>query len=146
MKRILGWSAVAIAILTAGAKLSTPAKAITDEQIIRQLTEQSLKAHDAKDDVTLDKLEADDFDVLSEAGVKTKQDQLKGVRSSKNSAVPITRSVENQKIRIYGDAAIVTQLDHASASGGSSSYQSTFVWVRHGGEWKLVHLHYTQVN
>jgi ketosteroid isomerase-like protein len=137
-----------VAVVFAVPKFYAAGKASKDEDTIRQLNEQSLKAFDKKDAATLDKLEADDFDILTDAGTLTKQDHLKGVRAAKdnNEVSPVNRTTENQKVRIYGDAAVVTQLDHASASGGSSSYAATYVWIRHDGQWKLVHLHYSKVN
>jgi ketosteroid isomerase-like protein len=147
MKRMIALCVLVTAVLVAAPILFSAGKISKDEDTIRQLNEQSLTAFDKKEAATLDKLEADDFDILTDAGTLTKQDHLKGVRAAKdnNEVYPINRTVENQKIRIYGDTAIVTQLDHASASGGSSTYAATYVWIRHDGQWKLVHLHYTKV-
>jgi ketosteroid isomerase-like protein len=138
-------AAFAVAVLILCEQFSQAEKTANDEQMLQQRNYQWLKAFDVKDDATLDKIETGDFDILSEAGVWTKKNQLEGVRASKNDVFPINRTIENQKVRLYGDTAVITELDHAAGSGGSSSYETSSVWVRHSTEWKIVHLHFTKV-
>jgi len=142
----LGVVLVLVAILVASGS-SIAGSSGDDQKAIADLNLKALKAFDQKDDVTLAKIEAADFDILSDRGLLAKKDHIAGVQADKANAFAIDRTIADQKIRVYGNTAVVTELDHAGASGGgsSSSYQSTSVWVKNGGAWQIVHLHYTKV-
>jgi len=117
-----------------------------DEQAIAQLNLEALTAFDKGDAKTLDRIEADDFTIATDQGIITKADHLKGVRGRAVDSSPIDRTITDQKIRFYGDAAIVTEIDHAAGTGGKSQYQTTSVWARGKGTWRIVHLHYSQLS
>ena len=117
-----------------------------DEQSIRQLNEECLKAHDAADVATLDRIEDADFTVAGDFGVVTKQQQLEKVRQRSTKSEVITRKIEPQHFRFYGDIALVTETDRPTTKDGTFAYQSTEVWVRRCNEWKLAHLHYSQLD
>jgi len=137
---------IVLVTLCAAALSLHAAKAPNDQERLANLNMQCLKAFDAKQDSTLDKIEASDFDISTDEGVLTKAKQLEGVRASKNDVYPIHREVLNQVVRVYGDAAVITELDHAwGDGGGSSKYQTSSFWVRHNGEWQIVHMHYSKV-
>ena len=116
----------------------------TDEQAIRQLNEECLHAHDIGDTATLDRIEDADFTLSGDFGVINKQQHLEHdrERSNKPSEV-ITRKIDPQVFRFYGDVALVTETDRPTTKDGSFAYQSSEVWVLRGDAWKLVHLHYS---
>jgi ketosteroid isomerase-like protein len=117
-----------------------------DEQAIVQLNNACLKAFDDGDVKTLDCIEADDFTTASDEGIRTKADQLATLRQRGVQAVKVDRQITDQKIRFYGDVAVMTEVDHASGpGGGKSNWQSTEVWARRAGSWRLVHLHYSKL-
>jgi ketosteroid isomerase-like protein len=119
----------------------------TEEQTIRQLNEQCLKAHDIGDVATLDRIEDADFTVSGDFGVVNKQQQLDKVRQRSNQpSEVITRKIDPQQFRFYEDVALVTETDRPTTKDGTFAFQSTEVWVRRGDSWKLVHLHYSQLD
>ena len=116
------------------------------EQTIRQLNEQLLHAYDIADIPALDSMESDDFTVSGDFGISNKQLHLDRTRKRGPYSVAVDRKFENQLFRFYGDVALLTEVDRASTTGGgSSSYQSTSVWIRHGETWKVAHLHYSEL-
>lgn len=116
-----------------------------DEQTIRQLNEDWLKAYDAGDVAALDRIEADGFTVAGEFGERTKQQQLDEIRKRAEKAQAGNREIAPQQFRFYGDVALVTETDHYSSTGGSDDYCSTSIWIRHGGTWKVVNLHFSRL-
>jgi ketosteroid isomerase-like protein len=120
-----------------------------DEQAIARLHDEWMKAFDAGDAQTMDRIESDDFTVAGEFGERNRQDHLDNVRrrgqASKPDA-PTIRRIDNRKFRFYGDTALITQTDHYSPPGASPyDFESTEVWVRSGDAWKVAHLHFTRL-
>lgn len=117
-----------------------------NEQSIRQLNEQMLHAYDVADLPALDRMESDDFTVSGDFGIANKQQHLDRTRKRGPYSVEVNRKFENQQFRFYGDVALLTEIDRASSTGGgSSSYQSTSVWIRQGETWRVAHLHYSEL-
>lgn len=119
----------------------TDSNRAADEQAILKQRDAVLKAYDEGDVKTLDQIEDADFTLAGDFGQMTKQQHLDQVR---HRAEPqrVTRKIDNQ-FRFYGDVALLTEVDHASASDGHADYQTTIVWVRRGDTWKVVHMHYS---
>lgn len=116
-------------------------KTAADEQALRQLNDQWIKAYDAADIKTLDRVEDDSFTVVSEYDLENKQHQLDFVRQ-RAAQTDVSRKTENQLIRFYGDVALVTETDYISSAEGKGTYHTTSIWVHRGSTWKVVHLHY----
>jgi len=116
-----------------------------DEQVIGHLNLQWLNAYDAGDVAALDRIENDDFTVASDFGEVTKQQQLEEVRHRSGKPEASSRRVDNQQFRFYGDVALVTEVDRNTSAEGTSVFQSTTLWVRRGGVWRVVHLHYSSL-
>jgi hypothetical protein len=114
-----------------------------DERAILTQRDALLKAYDAGDLTILDQIEADDFTLAGDFGQMTKREHLDLVRHREKPQV-VTRKIDNQ-FRFYGDVALLTEVDHAADAGGKADYQTTTLWVRHGGIWRVVHLHYSKV-
>jgi len=116
-----------------------------DERAIRQLNEECLRAHDIGDVATLDRIEDDDFTLSGDFGVVGKQQQLDKVRHRTGKQEVVTRKIDPQRFRFYDGVALVTETDRPTTADGTFAFQSTEVWVRRGGSWRLVHLHYSRV-
>jgi len=116
-----------------------------DEQTIRQLNEECLKAHDVADVATLDRIEDAEFTLSGDFGVVGKQEHLEKVRQRSSKSEVMTRKIDPQEFRFYGDVALVTETDRPTTADGTFAFQSTEVWIRRGGSWKLVHLHYSRL-
>ena len=54
--------------------------------------------------------------------------------------------VANERFRFDGDAAVLTEIERYGEGADFPKYETTSVWVRRGGEWKLVHLHYSKLS
>ena len=133
------------AVFTQGQNASPASKVAADRETVRELNEKCLHAYDIGDAKTLDQMEGDDFTISGEFGEVTKQQHLARVRESGGVSSPVIRKFDNQQFRFYGDAVLVTEVDRASSTGGSSAYASTTLWVRQADTWKLVHLHYSDL-
>lgn len=54
--------------------------------------------------------------------------------------------VPNERFRFYGDSARLTKVERYGEGEDFPKFESTSVWVRRGGDWKLVHLHYSKLS
>jgi hypothetical protein len=128
-----------------GEKSSPSSGRTDDEQAIRRLNEECLKAHDIGDVATLDRIEDADFTLSGDFGVVPKQRQLDRVRERTGKTEVVTRKIDPQQFRFYDNVALVTETDRPTTADGTFAFQSTEVWVRRSDSWKLVHLHYSRV-
>ena len=125
-----------------------PASHASDEQAIARVHDEWLKAFDTGDAATLERLESDDFTVAGEFGERTKAQHLENVRRRTRSPQDgeAHRRIDNRKFRFRGDVVLITQVDHYDPPGASPyEFQSTEVWERSGGSWKVAHLHFTRL-
>jgi hypothetical protein len=116
-----------------------------DERVIRQLNEECLHAYDTGDASTLDRIEGADFTVSGDFGVISKREHLDQVRQRTAKTDVISRKIDPQVFRFYESVALVTETDRPTTKDGTFAFQSTEVWLRVGDSWKLVHLHYSQL-
>jgi hypothetical protein len=115
-----------------------------DEQAILRLRDALLKAHDAGDVMVLDQIEDGDFTVAGDFGELTKQQHLDSDRH-REKAQGVRRKIDNERFRFYGDAALLTEIDHASDAAGKADFLTTTLWVRRGETWKITHMHYSKL-
>lgn len=108
---------------------------------IEQVEAERAAARKNGDKNTLERLIADDFVETNRNGkVLSKADMLA------EQAVQNLR-VDDTKIRIYGDAAIVTgRASYVSLENVQVATRFTRVWVRREGKWLLVSHHGSTVN
>ena len=89
-----------------------------DEQAIRRLNEECLKAHDIGDVATLDRIEDDDFTLSGDFGVVSKQQQLDQVRHRTAKTEQVTGD-RSQQFRFYDNVALVTETDRPTTADGT---------------------------
>jgi hypothetical protein len=117
-----------------------------DEQIIGQRNEAVLKAYNLGDVATLDRIEDSDFLLTGDFGEVTKSQQLDDVRQRKENPPSVRLIVANARFRLYGDTALLTEVERYGEGDDFPKFETTSIWVRRGGEWKLVHLHFSKLS
>jgi hypothetical protein len=117
-----------------------------DEQAIRRLNVDVLKAYNLGDVKTLDRIEDSDFVLTGDFGEVTKDQQIDDVGHREPNAKSVNVIVANERFRFYGDAALLTEVERYGDGEDFPKFESTSVWVRRGGDWKLVHLHYSKLS
>ncbi len=118
------------------------------EQQIKALDQQSRDAA-LKGDVTfLERRLADNYVAIGGNGSMSDRNQV--IQNRKNGVNKFEAiDIRDQKIRVYGNTAIVE--DDANVKGSmngqpySGEFRATFVWVKQGGDWKLVQFQATPV-
>ncbi|MFL6583790.1 MAG: YybH family protein [Chthoniobacterales bacterium] len=145
MKRLLLTCVMALA-----AAMSLSASAITDEDDILRLHRSLIDAWHMNDFATLNSIIADDFQFWSFKGERrNKADLLKLVARSQTSGdTRLHTEVEDPRVRVYGDSAILTCriIDtgkHADGTTFTGKTADTHVFVRRGEKWVLVAEHET---
>lgn len=124
----------------------TGANHTDDEQAIRQLNVNVLKAYNLGDVKTLDRIEDSDFVLTGEFGEVTKAQQIDDLGHHESNAKSVNVIVANERFRFYGDAALLTEVERYGDGEDFPRFESTSVWVRRAGEWKLVHLHFSKLS
>ena len=81
---------------------------------------------------------ADDYAATTETGgVQTKAQRLEWAKG--DAARLSTLDYQDLKVRVYGETAVVTGLAASQGEGGTKvNRRFTHVWVRQGGEWRMV--------
>jgi ketosteroid isomerase-like protein len=122
-----------IGTATDGAGLSADQQALVDDE------KAWAKAITARDIKTLDRLMADDFvDTGSLGSMSSKADILQSIQST--STPPHRNQLQDLKVRVYGDAAVVKGLNVVMDQEGNFLRRVRFTdtFVRRAGEWKAV--------
>ena len=122
---------------------------MTDEQQILEMSAQWAAAMVANDADAIGAFMADEWTMVSERGISTKEHFLSFVRSG-----ALTHSsfdlVGEPRISIYGDVAIVacraTNTAHFGGQQFDADEWATDVFVKSDGRWLGVHSHITSVN
>ena len=112
------------------------------EQALIQLVQRRCAADLKRDPSILEPVLADDFTNVSSRGVvSTKSTYLADIRS--RSVQTTSCTTDDHKVRVYGDAAVVTDRLVASVNGRplESPVLQTHTFVRKAGRWQLVASH-----
>jgi ketosteroid isomerase-like protein len=130
--------ALSVLFLACLAEAQTGSKPTTaDDSDLKSTEQQWVDAYYRGEGKTLSRIEADDFTVIANGQKpQTKAEQIAEVEGRGPVGVPAPNVEE--EIRHYGDVAVIVGLS------GSSSVRFTAVWVKLSGQWKVVHLHYSQ--
>jgi ketosteroid isomerase-like protein len=122
---------------------ATPDAAITRE--LESLEEQLASTWKQRDCAGWGALIADDWSVTHiDAQVITKAEALEMCRTGPS----VSSAVDQLRVRVYGDTAIVTGRANASVSGSTPQVivlRFTDVFVRRDGRWVVVASHATRV-
>jgi ketosteroid isomerase-like protein len=127
---------------------SRPVRASTDAEFIGFLEEAWVNAILEKNVAVLDRVMTDDFVGVSPNGAPyTKQEAIADIRSGFYAVERM--DLENLKVRVLGDLAIVTYYQEEKSTFGeqncSGRYIFTDVWVNRNDDWKVVSSHGTPV-
>jgi ketosteroid isomerase-like protein len=141
---------IASKVSAQSAKAGAGASAQNVEQV-RAAEREWLDAYYRADMKALDTVESDDFTLIVPPGMLTKPQQLSAMQAHLSQAggasasAPLLYALSDQTIRIYGDAALVTDTcavpENASQLTSAGRYWQTEVWRKEGGNWKIVHMH-----
>ncbi|MGE5625460.1 MAG: nuclear transport factor 2 family protein [Bacillota bacterium] len=118
--------------------LAAPANAATgDEQTLLTLEQRWLTAGEQRDIPALKEILVDDFLHTTYLGtLRDKADHLKSTLAPAKSR----QTLDDLKVRLYGDTGIVTGENVITAQDGSYVYKLRFtdVFVKRGGRWQAV--------
>jgi ketosteroid isomerase-like protein len=116
----------------------------SDEAALRALEDTWAAAYVAHDSAALATTLAEDF-VMSRgrSEVWTKADYLRHVANDTLHHASITRA--DERIRLYGDAAVVTYRPTRLTEGRAWVYRSTDTFIRRDRRWRLVARHISEV-
>jgi ketosteroid isomerase-like protein len=146
MKRIA--IAVCVVVLVFGVAILAQTQTESVEQELIKLEKGWLDAMLKKDIAFLDRIIADDFtDTDPEGNVSTKAQGLAKFKSGEY--VLISGVIDDIKVRVYGDTAVVTgrSTQKAQYKGKESTgqYQWTDTWVKLAGRWQCVAVHMSEI-
>ncbi|HEX8140423.1 MAG TPA: nuclear transport factor 2 family protein [Pyrinomonadaceae bacterium] len=116
-------------------------KAKAEEERLRQLDREWSEAYPRCDTATLDRIIADDWLCIDGAGlIITKQQLLE--RVAKGPSPFDTYRFDEQRVRLFGDAAVVTGRLSASGAGEDGPFRLqqrfTRVYVRREQGWQAI--------
>jgi uncharacterized protein (TIGR02246 family) len=158
MKRIVFALAFALTLTVSLLAQASNSKAQSSvEQEIMKLEKEWFDAYLRSDVETVNRIEADDFVVISRTSgaIGAKQSQLTNIRNrteeTKKRLAATTRTLDQVKIRTYGDVVIVngisvsTRRDDAGANQVVVKASYTGVWVKRDGRWRIVNSQFTDI-
>lgn len=121
------------------------AGAESPDQTITSLENQWVGAIVKKDTAAIDRLLADDFSGTTDDQIYSKADAIEDVKTGTHESLEL----DNIKVRLYGDAAVVTMGQTEKSRHGdkdfSGHYLFTDVWARKNGQWIAVASHGSRV-
>lgn len=129
----------------------TASQTANAEQEVRQLDRELIEARRSatKGDITgLDRILADDFIATSLNGRVTNKAQY--IKSSTSPQLSFTNfNIEDVKVRVYGDAAVVTGRTTVKGRYEDQEFNTQFrytrVYLKRAGRWQIVTSHLTPV-
>src|SRR4051794_736482 len=133
-------------LLSLSAARPVRAAVSTDAEFIGFLEEAWVNAILQKNVTVLDRVMAADFSGVSPNGQGyTKEEAIADVRSG--SYAVESMKLDNVKVRILGDTAIVTYYQNEKSKYGdedcSGRYVFTDIWVNRGDDWQVIASHGT---
>ena len=127
-------------------------KETENEQVKQELIDlgakwaQAMVANDAE---RIGSFMADDWVIVSDRGISTKQDFLSHVRSGALTHSSFEMAAD-ARVKIYNDTAVMTIRVVNTAHFGGQQFDAdewaTDVFVKHGGRWLCAHSHITAVD
>ena len=150
MKRVVLAVGVAVFLFTVAAIAQTPGHppSRSVEQELIRLEKEWSKAYVKRDLAALDRLEADDIvQADSDGKVHSKSEDIEEV---KTGALVVTSIVQDDmKVRLYGEAAVVTyrttEKGRYRGEDYSAQFRYTDTWVKKACRWQLVAAHFSKI-
>ena len=121
---------------------------VTAEQEIIKIRRDWYDAFFRGDTATMNRIETDDFVVVSDRGPQNKKSQLAGIQRAvkKDKWLPkgIKLGDENLNVRLHGDAAVLSAIGWQKQPGQGKKPPEerdafTEVWIKRDGRWKVMH-------
>jgi len=146
MKRLT--LAVSLTVIALAVAAQAPATAQTqagsDEQALVKMENDWLQAFFKNDDAFADRFLADDYMGTDEHGaVKNKAQEIAEIKAGAHLST--SGVLDNIRVRVYGDAAVVTGRRIMKGLFQGKEYRSPYLWtdifIKRGGRWQCVASH-----
>jgi ketosteroid isomerase-like protein len=142
MRRVTAFCTLAIAMTSLGMVHGAEDKGSHDTNIEKDLIKlqrELVQALPKRDASAFDRIEADDFVFTDPEGtLRTKSQDIEALKSSSIQSA----EADDMKVRLYGDAAVVTgRLTCKGTYGGkdiTGQYRFTDTWINQEGKWRCV--------
>jgi len=113
----------------------------TDEQALIQLENDWGAAAKSKDKAWFERTFAEEYTAIGSSGkMRNKTEDIAETMSSSDTLT--TDEASDMKVRVYGDAAVVTGRLHQAGKGKDGSFDRNYYWtdtfVRRDGRWQVV--------
>jgi len=150
MKRIAIAVCVVVLVLAVAVIAQTPAQ-LTSGSVEQELIRLENEWNDAwvnRNITIFDRVEADEYFMTSDEGnIITKAQDIADVKSGEDVATSVVS--DEFKVRVYGDAAVVTyrMAVKGQYKGKDNSYQFrwTDTWIKKDGRWQVVAAHQSRI-
>ncbi|HET6671143.1 MAG TPA: DUF4440 domain-containing protein [Pyrinomonadaceae bacterium] len=145
-----GLLSLALIPLGFGQVVQKPAQANQDEQALRRLEDEWLGSYLRGDKATFDRIVADDFTGTDESATLRNKMQERELLQPPSPSIKTSLTNDDLRVRIYGDAAIVTGRIVAKIQPSGQSdivFQSRFTdtFLRRQGHWQVASRHYSRL-
>lgn len=138
---------IAALLLAGGNAWAADAAGGSDEEQLKKIEQDWANAYVKRDTAFVQRITSDDFAFIGPDGSMVSKEEY--VKSMTGDTEFTAFKVEELKVRIYGDAAIVLGLATVTAKTKGEEdhgrYSFTDVFVKQKGEWKAVSGHVTPV-
>lgn len=146
---VAGMLNLALLVPGLGQLVQKPAQPSKAEQELRRLEDEWLGSYLRGDKTTFDRIVADDFTGIDESATIRTKTQEKELIQAPPPSIKTSLTNEDLRVRIYGDAAIVTGriVAKIQPSGQAEiAFQSRFTdtFFRRWGRWQVVSRHYSR--
>ncbi|MHA7633748.1 nuclear transport factor 2 family protein [Corallococcus sp. M7] len=135
-----------LALATGAAEARDPAQ---DERELLKVEAALCRAFETGDVATLRKSLDTHFTLTDSKGTVTDLEQNLAEVAKKDPVYEVFRN-HHQKIRLYGDAAVVTGITTLKGHSGKTQFEGDFqftdTWVYRDGQWKLAASHATKLS
>ncbi|QAT87951.1 nuclear transport factor 2 family protein [Corallococcus sp. AB011P] len=135
-----------LALATGAAEARDPAQ---DERELLKVEAALCRAFETADVATLRKSLDARFTLTDSKGTVTDLEQNLAEVAKKDPVYEVFRN-HHQKIRLYGDAAVVTGITTLKGHSGKTQFEGDFqftdTWVYRDGQWKLAASHATRLS
>jgi ketosteroid isomerase-like protein len=140
-------SLVAALLLASSGVWAADSSPGADEQQLKKIEQNWADAYVKRDSAVVQRIVADDFAFIGPDGNMVNKAEY--VKSISGDTVFTVFKLDDLKVRVYGDAAVVNGLATITAKtkgeDESGKYSFTDVFVKQKGEWKAVSGHVTPV-